>query len=207
MELKQDIKIVRLAEGDAKYSSDHLADFTSMILGCEGMYPGIDKWMAKKVIPGIINNERAAFVGYLNELPVVTAIAKKGRDAKICHLNIAPELQNTNLGEVFLSLLGIEMRPYASELHFTLPESLWEQKHSFFESFGFNEATEASSQYRLFDRELQSRASFSEFWSSIMLKMPKLVNIYTLGGFSLDPKLILSIQPKYSKFILDGSKK
>lgn len=206
MSQKQDIRIVRLAEGDAKFASDHLANFSSMVLNCEGMYPGIDKWVKNKVIPGIRSKERAAFVGYLGDKPVVTAVAKKGEDAKICHLNIAPSLQNTNLGEVFFTLMGIEMKPYASRVHFTLPETLWEQKHSFFESFGFEGVASAAVQYRLFDQELRSQAEFADVWRAILEKMPKLASIYTLGGFGLDSQLLLSIQPKYSQAILNGSK-
>ncbi len=173
------------------------------------MYPGIDKWLRSKVLPGIRTEERCAFVGYLNERPVVTAVAKRGEDAKVCHLKISPELQNTNLGEVFFSLMGIELR--ASKFtprsaHLTLPESLWETKADFFQSFGFSDAAPNAEQYRLIDLELRSQASFTAIWRSILDKMPKLANMYSLGGISLDSELLFSIQPKYSKAILSGNK-
>lgn len=206
MDPKQDIRIVRLAPGDAKSESDHLVNFSNLVQSCEGMYPGIEKWIRGKVIPGIKTEERAAFIGYLGEHPVVSAVAKKGNDAKICHLKIADKLQNTNLGEVFFTLMGIELKPFASNIHFTLPESLWGDKHSFFESFGFKATELAETQYRLFDPELRSESSFGTMWNSILEKMPKLANMYTVGGFNLDTKLLFSIQPKYSKAILAGEK-
>lgn len=209
MDPKDDIKIVRLDVGDARHQSDHMADFRNMIMGCESMYPGIDKWLRSKVTPGISNGERAAFIGYLGNKPVVTAVAKKGEDAKICHLKISDHLQNTNLGEVFFSLMAVELRAAKIKpvsAHFTLPQSLWETKHDFFDSFGFSAVELHDNQYRSFDPELRSQALFGSVWSSVLAKIPKLSSMYTLGGFSLDSELLLSIQPQYSKLILGGKK-
>jgi predicted transcriptional regulator len=209
MDPKTDIKIVRLDTGDVRHETDHMADFRRKILECEPMYPGIGKWLRSKVSPGIISGERAAFVGYLGDQPVVTAVAKRGADAKICHLKIADHLQNTNLGEVFFSLMAIELRAgkiKPSEAHFTLPQSLWDTKHDFFDSFGFSNVELHDNQYRSFDPELKSRAVFGDVWTSVLSKMPKLASMYTLGGFSLDSALLLSIRPKYSQMILRGEK-
>jgi predicted transcriptional regulator len=209
MDPKADIKIVRLDVGDARHQTDHMADFRRMILGCEDMYPTIEKWVRYKVTPGIKSGERAAFIGYLGDKAVVTAVAKKGTDAKICHLKISDHLQDTNLGEVFFSLMAIELRGAKikpSSAHFTLPQSLWSTKHDFFDSFGFSTVEMHDNQYRTFDPELKSHASFTNVWSSVLAKMPKLSHIYTLGGFSLDSALLLSIQPQYSRQILNGTK-
>lgn len=206
---KADIRIVRLEGGDVAHSTDHFKDFNEMVVGCHSMYPGIEKWVKSKVAPGIQSGERAAFVGYLDGRPVVTAVAKKGEDAKICHLKIADHLQNTNLGEIFFSLMGIELRGAKikpTSAHFTLPESLWDTKHAFFESFGFSEVAAHLNQYRSFDPELRSQVSFNSMWTSILEKMPKLAHLYSIGGFTLDSSLLLSIQPKYSQLILSGHK-
>ncbi|MBL9144959.1 MAG: hypothetical protein JNM99_14860 [Verrucomicrobiaceae bacterium] len=207
MNIIDDIRIVRLAPGDAKCDSDHLSNFSSLVLSCEGMYPGIEKWIKNKVIPGIKTEERGAFVGYLGDVPVVSAVTKKGADSKICHLKIAPSLQNTNLGEVFMTLMGVEMKPHAERVHFTIPDSLWQQKHTFFESFGFQGTEIADVQYRdLIDPELRSKAKFASMWQAIIDKMPKLADLYSVGGFHLDGHLLFSIQPKYSQAILTGTK-
>jgi len=207
MNPKQDIKIVRLSEGDVRASSDHLRDLQQLIHASGPMYPGIEKWFQSKVLPGIRSQDRAAFVGYVDDKPVVSAVAKKGEDSKICHLKIAPEYQNSKLGEVFWSLMGIELRQQAKSAHFTLPESLWETKHDFFESFGFEGVAINEAQYRLFDEELRSSTDFSTMWDAILAKIPKLADMYSLGGFSLNTKLLFSIQPQYSQKIMRGEKR
>lgn len=207
MHTKQDIKIVRLSEGDVRFESDHLKDLKHLIHASSPMYPGIEKWFSTKVLPGIKSQQRSAFVGYLDDKPIASAIAKKGAEAKICHLKISPELRQSNLGEIFFSLMGIELRQCAHQAYLTLPESLWETKHEFFESFGFEDAVMNDCQYRMFDEELYSSAQFSSLWHAILSKMPKLADLYSLGGFALDSKLIFSIQPRHSRKILSGEKK
>src|SRR6266498_1787465 len=129
--VKENFQIVRLAEGDVRCKSDHLAKFENLILGNQPMYPEIERWYSSKVLPGIRKDERVAFIGYLNERPAVSAVVKKGSDAKFCHLRIHEALQDSNLGEVFFSLMALEIRDLAKGIHFTLPESLWKEKGPF----------------------------------------------------------------------------
>lgn len=203
---RQNFRIVRLAEGDARSETDHLSNLGALILANQGMYPGIDRWYRQKVLPGIRHGERSAFVGYLDERPVVSAVVKKGDDAKFCHLKIDNHLCDSHLGEVFFSLMSLEIRDLAKSVHFTLPESLWREKSPFFQSFGFIEAQSSERQYRLFDHELHSAAPFSRVWQSAVGKMPKLAHIYAVGGFSPDNQLLLSIHPRYADDILKKRK-
>ena len=62
------------------------------------MYPSIDKWFNNKVLPGLKTSERVGYIGYLNELPVISSVLKKGKQAKFCHLKIDKSLQDDNLG-------------------------------------------------------------------------------------------------------------
>jgi hypothetical protein len=163
--VKENFQIVRLAEGDVRCKTDHLADFEDLILSNQQMYPEIERWYKGKVLPGIKQDERVAFVGYLNEKPAVSAVVKKGNNAKFCHLRINEALRDSHLGEVFFSLMALEIRDLAKDIHFTLPESLWETKGQFFQSFGFRSAELAEAQYRLFYRELACSAAFPAVWS------------------------------------------
>src|SRR5262245_26873841 len=99
--VKENFQIVRLAQGDVRAKSDHLGRFRELIYANQRMYPEIERWYLKKVLPGIREDERVAFVGYLDERPAVSAVVKKGADAKFCHLNIHESLRESNLGEVF----------------------------------------------------------------------------------------------------------
>ena len=202
LSVKKNFQIVRLAEGDVRCKSDHLANFQDLILTNQRMYPEIERWYSNKVLPGIRQDERVAFIGYLNEKPAVSAVVKKGNDAKFCHLRIHEGLQTSNLGEVFFSLMALEIRDLAKGIHFTLPESLWKEKGAFFQSFGFISAELAEAQYRLFDRELACSASFATVWSSVLHKIPKLADMYAFGGFSSDNQLLMSVKPEFAERIM-----
>lgn len=205
-EVRRDFRVVRLTKNDAEDVTDHLNHFKGLVTSCEEMYPRIGDWLEERVIPGLRTPERVAFVGYLDEKPVVSAVVKRGKDAKFCHLKIKDELQDLRLGEVFMSLMTLEVRKIAGEIHFTLPESLWETKKEFFKSFGFHNAVLAHTQYRLFDNELRCSAAFSVVWKAVLEKLPKIGNAFSVGGYSLGEGLLLSIKPTYAIRIVDGLK-
>jgi predicted transcriptional regulator len=203
---KENFQIVRIAEGDVRCKSDHLANFENLILANQKMYPEIERWYSNKVLPGIRLEERVAFIGYLNEKPAVSAVVKKGSDAKFCHLRIHQGLQDSHLGEVFFSLMALEIRDVAKNIHFTLPESLWNDKGQFFQSFGFCSAALAEDQYRLFDRELACSAQFHNVWNSILHKIPKLAHLYAFGGFTSDNQILMSVKPEFAERIMRRKK-
>src|SRR5687768_5128079 len=133
--IQKTFSVVRLEEGDVSRRSDHFLKLRELVHAHEAMYPEIAEWFTKKVTPGVRESERIAFVGYLNEKPAVSAIVKRGAEAKFCHLHISDELQNLNLGEVFFALMANEVRDLAQTAYFTLPQSLWTSKAGFFHSF------------------------------------------------------------------------
>jgi len=204
--VKENFQIVRLAEGDVRCKSDHLANFSELVLANEPMYPKIERWYSEKVLPGIRQNERVAFIGYLDQKPAVSAVVKKGARAKFCHLRVHEVLRDSNLGEVFFSLMALEIRDLAKDIHFTLPESLWKEKGPFFQSFGFESAELAEAQYRLLDRELSCSAAFSTVWNSVLQKIPKLADLYATGGFAPDNQLLMSVKPEFAERIMRGKK-
>ncbi|EQD31425.1 hypothetical protein B1A_19948, partial [mine drainage metagenome] len=94
----------------------------------------------------------------------------------------------------------------AKQIHFTLPESLWEEKKAFFSSFAFREAEKSGRQYRLFDDELHCTASFDMVWKSVMKKLPKLTASLEINGSSQDSDLLVSLRPRFADSILQGRK-
>lgn len=199
-------RVARIAATDAKWDTDHLRTFSELILSCESMYPGIQEWLHNKVLPGLREGSRVAFIGYEDERPIITAVVKRGQRAKFCHLRIAEAFRDIHLGEIFFSLMAVETRRSAAEIHFTLPESLWLEKNGFFSSFGFEEATSASTQYRLFDRELSCSAPFQKVWKGALEKIPVLMNRFAINSYSMRPRLLLSLRPDWADKILEGEK-
>lgn len=203
---KLDLRIARLTPADGRRETDVLRDFKMLVMQSEDMYPGIRRWLEQKVVPGLRSSERVLFVGYSGEQAVASAVVKLRHDAKFCHLKIREDLQDRNLGEALFSLMALEVRHQATEVHFTLPESLWEREQGFFKSFGFMEASPASAQYRLFDQELHCQTSFPQLWQAVLRRIPRLVGLFELSGFSMDNRLLLSIRPAFAKSILSGNK-
>ena len=201
---QRDFRIARISEREAVGKSDHFVHLCRLISANEQAYPGINKWLRTKVVPGLATGERVAFVGYDNEKPVASAVVKRGTCSKFCHLKLADDFQDLNIGEAFFTLMAFEIHEYSHEVHFTLPESLWKQRANFFQSFGFLEASEAYVQYRLFEKELRCSSSFGNIWLAARSKLVKLLNNF--GHGNLEKSLLMSIRPQHAHRILSGSK-
>ncbi|MEA2235688.1 MAG: hypothetical protein QOC81_412 [Thermoanaerobaculia bacterium] len=202
-----EVRVVRLAPRDVTTSSDHMRSFRDLILANEEQYPAIKKWLREKVFDGVRTGERVAFIGYHGSRPAISAVVKRGVTSKFCHLRINDALQNLNLGEMFFSMMATEVKRFASEVHFTLPESLWSTKSHFFKDFGFSSVNLAPKQYRSGERELRCTAPFNSVWRATRAKLPKLARMFRSGGYQLDLPLLLSIQPKFAMAIFTGSKR
>jgi predicted transcriptional regulator len=205
--LKCNFRVVRISEADVHVGSDHLKRLRELVLENDPMYPNIEEWFDEKVMVGLRASERIGYVGYLDEKPAVSAIVKREEAAKFCHLRIKEELQDIHLGEAFFALMGLEVRGFAKEVHFTLPESLWEMENKFFKSFGFAKAVKAGHQYRLFDDELRCSAPFNIVWKAIREKLPKITRMFSINGNSLDNKVLMSIKAEHAEKVLSGEKK
>lgn len=204
---KGNFQVVRLSEADALAGSDHLEKLRELVLENEPMYPNIEKWFDEKVMVGLKVSERIGYIGYLDEKPAVSAVVKRGEDAKFCHLRIKKELQDIHLGEAFFTLMGLEVRRLAKDVHFTLPESVWEKEKEFFKSFGFVKAIKAGHQYRLFEDELRCSSPFDRVWKAILEKLPKVARAFFMNGHSLDNKLLMSIRGENARKVVAGKKK
>ncbi|PYI91160.1 MAG: hypothetical protein DME97_14510 [Verrucomicrobia bacterium] len=202
----KDLQIARISARDAKGVSDHLMNLRAIVCQKEDTYPGIDKWFDKRVVGGLSAASRVAYVGYVDGVPAAAVIVKLGLDTKLCHINVRPDLRGTGVGEILLSLVTLEAKSTASSMHVTFPESLWSAKNGFFTSFGFSDVQRAKKQYRLFDEELSSRTSFSNIWTSVLKKIPKLAEKFSLAGASMSGGVLFSIRPEFGEMIMRGSK-
>jgi predicted transcriptional regulator len=108
---------------------------------------------------------------------------------------------------MFFAMMATEVKRFASEVHFTLPESLWATKAHFFEGFGFSTVDLAPKQYRRGDAELRCSAPFANVWNATRQKLTKLGRLFRSGGYQLDVPLLLSIQPRYANAIFSGAKR
>lgn len=207
LDLRNDVRIAVLFPQDVVGASDTYRDLRDLITRSGDMYPGIDAWFHEKMCVGVRSGRRVAIVGYHNEVPMASAVVKKGADAKFCHLRIRDDVHGRHLGELLFALMANEVRGTAHTVHFTLPEGLWDAKAGFFSSFGFSEVGPCDQQYRLFDRELRCAAPFPRVWQAVSVKLPRLLQEFTSPGRAVLSSLMMAVRPPYVERILRGEKK
>ena len=204
--LTSSFRVVRLGEADARACSDELKTLTNMIRSSDDMYPNIGRWINEKVVPGLRTSERAAWVAYEGDKAIAAAVLKLGQSAKFCHLRIERDFQDMDLGQLFFTQMTLETRHLAKEIHFTLPESLWQSKMKFFKSFGFKCATKSIRQYRKGDAEMVCSAPHASVRIAALDRLPALVRKFNINGYSLCGDLLISMKPQHAERILGGSK-
>jgi predicted transcriptional regulator len=201
-------RLARLGESAARKQTDELKILESMLLEFGGVYPGIDRWYKQKVLPGLKTSERTAYLAFEDEQPVAAAVLKRGEHAKFCHISIRDGFRNLRLGQTIFTEMAFHARHFedVKDIHFTLPESVWNENVGFFKSFGFDIPIKSSRQYRLGEDELYCSAPISTVWDRALEKM-HILGGFSSGGFSFENKVLLSMHSKYAELVFSGIKK
>lgn len=203
---KPSVRIERIDESHARRSGDSLGILVGRLRRHQEFYPEIETWIRDRVIPGLKTGERIAYLGYREEKPILAAVLKQGESTKFCHLSIEDGFRGDHLGQLMFSLMASEVRHIAAEIHFTLPEGLWEAEHGFFRSFGFEAARPSPIQYRLFEEELRCSAPFSTVWNHVVAKLPTLLTSTAIAGYDLNEGVVLSVRDDLARAIMRGEK-
>jgi predicted transcriptional regulator len=208
LELSHDVlRLVRIGKLEGRQRTDDFLCLRELVLRNEEAYPQIGRWFDSKVFDGLCSGERLGLVALLNERPIAAAILKRGPTTKFCHLKIEESVRSRSLGDLFFTLMALDVRHTAKRVRFTLPESVWEDRKAFFRSFAFSHAERAGRQYRLFDTELYSETNFAELFRASKQKLPGLFGQLAIGHHALLSGAVLAVQPKPLEQILSGIKK
>jgi predicted transcriptional regulator len=205
--LKGQFRIFELGAETAITRDDHLENLRKLVCASLDKYSGIERWFKNKVVPGLSTSERTAYLAYEDDKPIAAAVLKQGLKSKICHLKIEKDFQDLHLGQMFFTQITIKVLDRAETILFTLPESLWTEKHAFFESFGFSCKGRSKRQYRTGDLELVCAADIRQVWMRALEKLPSLLRRFSIGEHDPTNALLLSIKPKYGFDILEGRKR
>jgi len=205
LRVNRNLKVVKFG-GDFVPPPDSLRHLEQIVEECEDLYPGIDIWFKKKILPGLEEKNRVAFLVYNDSRPIGAAVVRKGDDTKICSLRVLPEEQKKGLGHLLIALVANEIRNTASHVHFTAPSKLWFELEQFFKNYGFVNNGLAGAQYRLFDEELSCSADYKNVWSGVVNKLPSIIENFTLNGNRAHCDLVLSIRPTFAEEIIKGRK-
>lgn len=206
LNVNRNLKIVKFG-GDYVPPPDSLNHLKELVEECEDLYPGIDIWFKKKVIPGLEEKNRSALLVYHDSRPIGAAVVRKGDNAKLCSLRVMPEEQKKGLGHLLIAVVANEIRNIATHIHFTAPSKLWFELEQFFRNYGFVNNGLAGVQYRLFDEELSCSASFKDVWKGVVNKLPSIIENFTLNGNTAHCDLVFSIRPAFADAIIKGKKR
>lgn len=207
LDLPQDsFRLLRIGEVDAHHRTDEYLSLRAHVLQSENSYPNIARWFDTKVASGLQTGQRIGYVGLLNERPIAAAVLKRGPVSKFCHLKLDESARSKSLGDLFFTLMALDVRDKAQIVRFTLPESVWEERKSFFNAFSFARAEKADRQYRLFDTELYSQTAFADLFEATKLRLPKLFGQLAIGNHSLLSGAVLALQQTPLEKILSGEK-
>jgi len=200
-------RIVKLGGSAARKQSDELKTLRRLLLENEVMYPGIDRWYTDKVLPGLKTSERVAYLAFDGEKPVASAVLKLGEHAKFCHVRIHEGFRNLDLGQMIFTQLAFQARNQkgVKDIHFTLPEHVWNESAEFFKSFGFEDAIKASRQYRNGEEEFFCSSPIQTVLKQSLEKI-HLLKRFAPGGHSFSDKILLSMHPNYAKLVFNGIK-
>jgi predicted transcriptional regulator len=204
--LQNKIEILEIQNSDISRETDVFKAAKTLIKKHQGKYPEIEHWFNEKVLPDVKLEERAVYLGFNNSIPIASAIVKRGEHSKFCHLHIEEEMRHRNLGDIFFILMSVYVKRYAKQVHFSLPEGLWEEKKVFFKSFGFETINKYKTQYRREEEELTASVSFDILWNNVKSKIPDLIRQFKPHPDSPLHGIVMSVHPNYSKQIFDGKK-
>ena len=200
-------RLAQLRRDDARKETDNQQILRNLLLENEPMYPEIGRWYKQKVLPGMRTGERIAYVAFEDERPIASAVLKLGQHAKFCHLRIHQDFQDIELGQLFFTLMAFESRHHiANDIHFTLPEGLWNSKADFFKSYGFLAAEKSLRQYRSGEAELSCSAPLSTVWGHALKRLPRLLTRFSMAGYSSTNRLLLSMRPEFAERVFQGTK-
>ncbi len=206
LNLDNNLRIVRFG-GDFKPLPEAFLDLEILVKENEDLYPGIDKWYEQKVLTGLKKQERRAYVIYKKEKPVGAAIIRLGDDTKICSVRLAKEEQGKGIGQLIFTIMAIEMRHHAKNVHFTTPESLWLNKNKFFTDLGFQFYDISNIQYRLWEQELVCGGSFDVFWRNVIRDLPKTIENISINGNDSRCDIVISVKPEFANRMFTGQKR
>jgi predicted transcriptional regulator len=104
-------------------------------------------------------------------------------------------------------LMAHDLAHGIKDIHFTIPESIWESHGSFYRGFGFLMHGVAGTSYRNGEKEVFCTTGISRFMQACQERIRNLSWVSRQGRANGVPELVLSVAPAFAERILLGQKK
>lgn len=106
------------------------------IIDLSKSYPNFEKWLWRKVLPGILSGERSLLLEYVdNKIAGLAIIKDSESEKKICCIRIFPKYQKAGIGRVLFQRCFEELRTNSPLL--SVSEGNLNQFKKLFNYFGF----------------------------------------------------------------------
>lgn len=190
---------------EINYPTDTYKEFKSIVSEIEDLYPGIDKWFNKKVIPGISEGSRYAFLVMHQGKAIAETIIKPGQHSKLCSMKIKSSFQNQSLGPILFAEIAKTLENFSETIHFTAPESLVYEREGLFKRLGFICEGRSNKIYRKGEDEFVFKASVSDFKKRALYLLNDSLNNTNIKKHQNCP-IIMSIRAEHAYHIVKKRK-
>jgi predicted transcriptional regulator len=169
----------------------------NFLLESQEIYPSIDSWWLRRVIPGIITGERFCQIATIDGDIVALSIIKRAKaSAKLCTLKVADNYRNSRLGQYLLrSSIKKILSDGSRSVHYSISEPIELQCGNFFTPYGFNLRFWKKGRYRKGVDELVFSADSTALIHELRSRVDTNIN-----------SVLFSIKPDYAKLIEAGLK-
>ena len=191
-----------MAFSDLTFRHASPADYEQIrrfLLESVSLYPAIDGWWCRRVMPGIATGERTCHVAATDDSIVGLCIGRISKESsKLCTLRVREEHRASRIGQTLLHrALKDMLKAHCKAVHYTISEKILCECGSFYEQYGFRMVSWQPGRYTKGMDELVFSVSSEEVRRSLREKLPP-VRKPTV--------VVLSIKPQYASLIEDGIK-
>lgn len=181
-----------------------LREIENLIAPCEDLYPGIDLWLRRTALPGILAGARSGFLACSGSVGVAAAIVKFSGELKLCSLRVLPGHEHRGIGTSLFAAAASTLAEHGDSVFFTAPEALAIERKRFFEQLGFRLRGRFGETYRRGQAEMVFRGEAAD----VARRASRLAQPTLLGweGKCPEPAILMSVRPKYANAILAGRK-
>jgi len=190
------------------------ADYTGVrdfLLESSSIYPGIELWWDKRVLPSLEKGKRIVLVvdagGSLEGL----FIGKPGNSAKLCTLRLRESVRNQGIGRALVTEGICRLLDHDnSKFHVTISEAAEEGCTAFFESIGFRRIAVELNRYKRGVDEFVYSCPRHEIVEIINNELSHGIDRTLYGAIPIqmphEQTLLISIKPEFAELIRQGRK-
>lgn len=180
----------------------------------ENLYPGIDRWWEKKVVPTLKEGRRTVLV--LKDASRISGlfIGKPGKHAKMCTLRLREKVRRRGWGTALMAVgINLLLDQDTQDIHLTVSEAVGTGCIAFFEGLGFRRIAVKSGKYIRGVDEFVYICPTSELEAiphekglGCFANMHRGTHAEPVFPLGEDRTLLMSLKPEFADLCLKGKK-